>query len=53
MTPENAKQILMAHHVEVLGTTETGVCVVDVYCSCSFNVWVPANIKALRDFLNY
>jgi hypothetical protein len=54
---------LLNHGQEVTATTETGVCVVDVSTRLDpasnayevevINVWLPARLGALRDFMNY
>lgn len=54
---------LVNHGQEVTATTPTGVCVVDVstrleptsnaYQISVIDVWLPARLGALRDFMNY
>ena len=50
---------LVCHSVDVLGTTqnELGICVVDQYGSSnggySQTVWLPADFKKLREWMNY
>ena len=62
MTTSNAVKWLENHYQTILGTTDSGVCVLEQATKLLPNgdvvgnditVWLPANINILSDWMNY